>query len=170
MTELTPEDIEAYGQETQLPSEKQRLMIEPKLTSDLKGFGSPTGRLGKAPSIHDWGVIKRQASLYAQGLFESYRAVQPMPARVIDDQAIPNAEDAFLRHYNEAELPNLTAMSWWNKKFGVPVLVNKITKREYMSYTDLVRPETVEAMARPLRSNGFSMRFVYRRKPEGWLW
>lgn len=142
---------------------KRRLTIEPKLTSDLKGFGSPAGR-----SIHEWGALKRQAAIYRQGLFESYRGVQPMPAGVIDSEAIADAEDALLRHYGEADAA--FSLNWWAKVYSRPVLVNKITRTEYLSYNDLVRPETVQAMARPLRGNGFSMRSVYRRKPEGWLW
>lgn len=135
MSELTPEDIEAYRQETQLPWEKQRLIIEPKLTADLKGFGSPTGRFGA------------QAKLYAHGLFESYREVQPMPAGVIDSEAISEAEEALLRHYGPTDAA--FTLDWWKRVYSQPVLVNKLTRREYMSYTDLVRPETVEAMARP---------------------
>lgn len=128
----------------------KRLIIEPKLTSDLGGFEAP----GRVRTMQEWGAIKRQAALYRHGLFESYREVQPMPAGVIDGEAISNAEAALLRHYSEADLANLTALSWWNKKFGVPVLVNKVTKREYMSYTDLVRPETLAAMARPTPTMG----------------
>jgi hypothetical protein len=109
--------------------------IEPKLTADLHGFGSATGRL------------RVQASLYAQGIFKSYRAEQPVPAAVIDGEALPSAEDALLRHYGEADAA--FTMHWWNRMYGRPVLVNRLTRAEYMGYNDLIRPETLVAMTRP---------------------
>lgn len=126
----------------------KRLIIEPKLTSDLKGFEAP----GQVRTMHEWGAIKRQAALYRHGLFESYRAVQPMPAGVIDGEAISSAEDTLLRPYSEGDAA--FTMHWWNKMYGRPVLVNKVTRREYMSYTDLVRPETLAAMAHPTPTMG----------------
>lgn len=126
----------------------KRLIIEPKLTSDLGGFEAP----GQVRTMQEWGAIKRQAALYRHGLFESYREVQPMPAGVIDGEAMPSAGDALLRPYGEADAA--FTMHWWNKKFGVPVLVNKVTRREYMSYTDVIRPETLAAMARPTPTMG----------------
>jgi len=114
---------------------EKKWTIEPKLTADLKGFGSPTGRL------------RLQASLYAQGIFESYRGVRPMPAGVINHEAIREAEEAFLQHYSSRDAA--FTMDWWNRMYGRPILVNRLTRREYMSYNDLIRPGTLAAMTRP---------------------
>lgn len=134
------------------PEGLKKLIIEPKLTADLHGFGSPTGRL------------RAQAKLYARGIFESYREAQPMPAGVINDQVICDAEDALLRYYSSRDVA--FTMDWWARMYGQPVLVNRLTRIEYLSYNDLIRPETLSAMARPLRPSMWrawpNMRGLYR--------
>jgi hypothetical protein len=89
---LTGEDVKAFSRQKTLPIDVQH-KIQP-LTRDER-------------------VIRaRQAALYAEGIFQGYRAVSPMPAgeytvpshsdlgKSIMSQALDQAEQALMRHYS----------------------------------------------------------------------
>jgi len=118
---------------------KRRLDIEPK-----------TG----IPSMAQWAAYKRQSQLYARGIMQGYERCLPVPmgpepcgdGELIEvDYA--RLEKRYLAGYAAKDIDFTGA--WWSK-FHTPVLVNRLTRREYRSYTELVRPETLAAMARPL--------------------
>lgn len=93
---------------------------------------TPTGRM-----------VDHQLGLYAQGLTESYRHM-PMGDISIDYQAL---EEKFVANYASRDVE--FTLEWWRKHL-TPVLVNRLTRREYVSYTEMIRPETLARMSRPL--------------------
>lgn len=88
------------------------------------------------------GVMSRQAALYAQGLFESYRECHPMP---VGDFDLSAAEERFMARYAPADIRY--AMRWW-ERHGPPILVNRLRHRDnqIVMLNDIIRPETIERM------------------------
>jgi hypothetical protein len=91
----------------------------------------------------EYEVSLRQMSLYAEGLFEQYRDIHPVPMGPQFTQSYSDGDVAF-------------TLQWWGKyqaHLGGPVLVNKLRGRgkAIHDYNDLIHPETLAAMARPLR-------------------
>lgn len=101
-------------------------------------------------------IYQRQVELYTQGLFEQYRDIHPMPVgsdTLIADAALASG---FPVAQGYAESDVAFTMQWWDrfKGRGEPVMTVKspVTgiRSVIFDYNDLVRPETLEAMTRPV--------------------
>lgn len=132
----------------------------------------------KPLSLHDWAVRKRQAALYAQGLFQSYRDVQPMPAgspcpcgscadvgcdvcpchrnRQLPAGGLIEVDYAAVEARYQAQYAERDAqytLDWWQQytRSGPAQYPNKLrAKNDQVRYAhELLHWDTVMAMARP---------------------
>jgi hypothetical protein len=116
--ELTPEDIEAFGRQTELPYESQRkFLVEWKPTLPMTDV--------------DRAVFSRQMALY----YDAYMTA---------------AEERVVARYAQRDVD--MTLGWWRRFCGQPILVNKLRGRHnaILELNDLIHPETLEKMARPL--------------------